>query len=281
MASLFGGSSDDVVQYRPVGQSEQLTTSLTAPDPEELAQPATSAVSGSCFFPGWQSSAFCLHCTYLICFFQAVIEVVAPATLMEGYELETKVGDQIIKVKVPAGGVAKGQKFTAPMPTNLAPTISGKKRYQVPIGSWKDGLCDCCQYGCGHATCCWGFWGVCYPMFYISQACCLFWAFPALGSTQVATRMNLDWLGRPVENNNLQRGTITAWHKFGYITAAFVAFQTIMVIIRACLLEDVMTHSWNKQYQTELGIVHALAVLCILISLAYFVLCIYIIFKVR
>ena len=203
---------------------------------------------------------------------------------MEGYELETKVGDAVVKVKVPPGGVAKGQKFTAPMPMNLSPTSaeSGKKRYQVPIGNWKDGLCDCCQYGCFHATCCWGFFGLCWPMLYLSNACCLWWAFPALGSTQVATRMNLDWLGRPAGNNNLQRGnTSLAWNKFGYVTVAFVAFQTIMVIIRACLLEDVYTHSWNKKYESELHFVQLLALVCILVSVAYFVLCIFIIYRVR
>jgi hypothetical protein len=51
----------------------------------------------------------------------AFVQVVAPATLPEGYELETEVVSfmgqqrQTIKVKVPVGGVEQGQSFFAPI----------------------------------------------------------------------------------------------------------------------------------------------------------------------
>jgi hypothetical protein len=41
-----------------------------------------------------------------------MIQVVAPATLPEGYEFDAAVGNNTIKVKVPPGGVEAGQKVS-------------------------------------------------------------------------------------------------------------------------------------------------------------------------
>ena len=28
----------------------------------------------------------------------------------------------------------------------------------IPNEQWRDGLCDCCTFGCCHAMCCLGYW---------------------------------------------------------------------------------------------------------------------------
>lgn len=97
--------------------------------------------------------------------------------LMEGYELDAQVGDRVMKLTIPPGGVEKGQKFKVSMNQETATDKS-----KVPVGHWKDALCDCCRYGLLHATC------------FIS--CC----FPALAAAQVINRMGLNWLGYPARN---------------------------------------------------------------------------------
>lgn len=80
-----------------------------------------------------------------------MLQVVAPATLPEGYEFEAAVGEsQTIKVKVPLGGVEAGQTFQVPFPQHFENMISG---IRVPVGHWRDGLCDCCAYGACHPHC--------------------------------------------------------------------------------------------------------------------------------
>merc|ERR1719253_2203090 len=88
------------------------------------------------------------------------LEVVAPATLPEGYTFEAEAGGQPFTVRVPAGGVAEGQKFSVPFPAG-ANGYSGAAapRASVPVGAWKDGLCDCFRHGLVHpvlwnACCC-------------------------------------------------------------------------------------------------------------------------------
>jgi len=49
-----------------------------------------------------------------------VMQVVAPATLPEGYEFDAAVGERTIKVRVPPGGVEEGQRFEVPFPQHRA-----------------------------------------------------------------------------------------------------------------------------------------------------------------
>lgn len=104
------------------------------------------------------------------------MEVVAPATLMEGYELEIHVPERFVTVIVPSGGVKKGQKFMAPAKIEKNPG-----RSHIPIGDWKDGLCNCFRHGLCHASC------------WISYCC------PAMAAGQVINRLGLNWLGYPTE----------------------------------------------------------------------------------
>jgi Cys-rich protein (TIGR01571 family) len=125
---------------------------------------------------------------------QALLSVVAPATLPEGYTMDVQVGGrgQLYTVKVPPGGVEEGQSFEvniegrATSSNNLAlGTVEDLNRavavprVSVPVGAWRDGLCDCCRFGC------------CHPVFWNAFCCCAFL------TAQVMTRMNLDILGRP------------------------------------------------------------------------------------
>jgi Cys-rich protein (TIGR01571 family) len=128
---------------------------------------------------------------------KALLSVVAPATLPEGYTIDVQVGGrgQLYTVKVPPGGVEEGQTFevtiegravgggTADEEDGLHRAVA-LPRVSVPVGSWRDGLCDCFRFGCAHPV----FWNA--------------WCLPAILTAQVMTRMNLDVLGRPSSNNN-------------------------------------------------------------------------------
>jgi Cys-rich protein (TIGR01571 family) len=63
--------------------------------------------------------------------------------------------------------------------------LSGRETegFSIPVGRWRDGLCDCFQLG------------ICHPQFWMAWCC-----FPiALG--QVMTRLNLNWLGNSMEEH--------------------------------------------------------------------------------
>lgn len=110
-----------------------------------------------------------------------MVEIIAPATLMGGYMLDAKIGDEVVAIAIPPGGVEKGQKFNVPWPERKQ---SAMLKSAEPVGHWKDGTYDCCNYGLCHASCCLSWW------------CVLI----ALG--QVITRLKLNWCGRPTDNKN-------------------------------------------------------------------------------
>ena len=71
-----------------------------------------------------------------------MMQVVAPATLSEGYTFDVDIDGTTTSVTVPKGGVEEGQSFTIPM--MLLPSMQvGLPRVNVPVGQWRDGL------GCG------------------------------------------------------------------------------------------------------------------------------------
>jgi len=75
-----------------------------------------------------------------------MVEVSAPSDLPEGYVFDAVANGQTFSVTVPAGGVSRGQTFNAP----FVPGGGGLSVSAVPEGRWKDGLCDCCMFGCCH-----------------------------------------------------------------------------------------------------------------------------------
>ena len=102
------------------------------------------------------------------------LEVIAPATLPEGYEFEVEAPDGTsLKVHVPMGGVKEGQAFRVPF--DVASSSSHVPGNGIPTGHWRDGLCDCFKHGLCHQH----LW---------SALCC---RLIAIG--QVMERMKLNW----------------------------------------------------------------------------------------
>mmetsp|Transcript_15227 Transcript_15227/g.35234 ORF Transcript_15227/g.35234 Transcript_15227/m.35234 type:complete len:268 (-) Transcript_15227:174-977(-) len=102
-----------------------------------------------------------------------MVEVSAPSDLPGGYVFDAVANGQTFSVTVPAGGVSRGQTFSAP----FVPGGGGVSASAVPEGRWKDGLCDCCMFGC------------CHPALWMGICCRL----ALLG--QVQNRLRLNWLG--------------------------------------------------------------------------------------
>eukprot|EP00591_Stephanopyxis_turris_P002748 CAMPEP_0195522202 /NCGR_PEP_ID=MMETSP0794_2-20130614/20099_1 /TAXON_ID=515487 /ORGANISM="Stephanopyxis turris, Strain CCMP 815" /LENGTH=105 /DNA_ID=CAMNT_0040651895 /DNA_START=167 /DNA_END=481 /DNA_ORIENTATION=- len=71
-----------------------------------------------------------------------MIEVVAPATLQEGYTFEAQIGEKgrTFTVTVPPGGVEDGQKFSVPIPGSRGEEVIEnalvQPRVSVPVGDW-------------------------------------------------------------------------------------------------------------------------------------------------
>lgn len=81
---------------------------------------------------------------------QTLVEVVAPASLPEGYEFQVVVGNLQFPVQVPPGGIEEGQKFSVPVPAHHHSTTSS---LSVPVGHWRDGLNGIFNYGACHPHC--------------------------------------------------------------------------------------------------------------------------------
>lgn len=134
-----------------------------------------------------------------------LVQVVAPATLPEGYEFEAQVGSSVIKVKVPPGGVEEGQKFEIPFETQHFTAAAGPN---VPVGHWRDGLFDIFRYGLCHPHCWTGcFCHLCkcwtrpnYDTILLSGREISQIRFPRhtiVAAGQVIRRLQLTWYGRP------------------------------------------------------------------------------------
>jgi len=184
-----------------------------------------------------------------------MIEIVAPATLMEGYRLETQVGEQVITVIIPPGGVEKGQKFTVPM-TGTAMGVGGApavKKTNVPVGHWKDGFCDCLNYGCCHAHLCTSCW--CH----------------ALAAGQVISRLQLNWLGRPT---NSQSEKASAFTTLFTISMVYFGLKVLLWFI----IMSMMPEHANEPVPDA---VQPFAVMSDLVNYAYFFLSVIVIRNLR
>jgi len=83
------------------------------------------------------------------------VQVTAPADLQEGYKFQVEVNGKSMTVGVPPGGVRQGDVFTA------VPQFGGtdtRPNLDIPMNTWRDGLCDCCALGCCHPALCMGIW---------------------------------------------------------------------------------------------------------------------------
>lgn len=142
-----------------------------------------------------------------------LVEVTAPATLSAGYTFDASLPDgRIIKIRVPEPGVTAGQRFAVAFPSDLSSSsplvdedaiaLSSGPKYQ-----WKDALCGCFNYG------------ICHPSLWNAMFC------PLILMAQVATRMELNWLGSPVEDD--------AWrHTFKTVFSIVVVYYVISWILK-------------------------------------------------
>ena len=103
------------------------------------------------------------------------VDVVSPADLPAGYHFEAEIDGRRFLATVPFGGVSKGETFSCVM-RELVP-----QGPSVPMGGWRDRLCDCVAFGAMHPV-------------NINTLFC-----PLLSLGQIMTRLNLDVFGRPMK----------------------------------------------------------------------------------
>lgn len=84
-------------------------------------------------------------------------QVIAPATLPEGYELPVHVGSSKFNIQIPMGGVEEGQVFNVAIPQDgmdtTLPSSTTSMTSVPPVGAWRDNMCDCFKHGFGHSHC--------------------------------------------------------------------------------------------------------------------------------
>lgn len=184
------------------------------------------------------------------------MEIVAPATLMEGYRLDIQVGDRVRTVTVPPGGVEKGQKFTISLSADDPAAFGGTPAVQkmnVPVGHWKDGLWDCCQYGICDAHLCISFW--CH----------------ALAAGQVISRLQLSWLGKATNSPAQKASAFTT-----LFTISMVYFATkifLFLIISSMMPGDIKEPTPDS--------VQPFAILNDLVNYAYYFFSVVVIYNLR
>jgi Cys-rich protein (TIGR01571 family) len=140
-----------------------------------------------------------------------MIQVTAPATLQEGYKMDVQVGSRTFGVTVPPGGVSEGQTFQVPLPggasnENLSNLSMATARVAVPVGQWRDGICDCFSQG------------PCHPVLWNAFLC------PSIVIGQVMTRLQLNLWSKPL---NIRHGAREA------------AKMTFQVLLAATIVESI------------------------------------------
>jgi len=148
------------------------------------------------------------------------IDVVAPSDMPGGYQFNVDHPDgHHMVVTVPEGGVKQGVVFKAAI---LNDGTTGFKGHSIPVGRWRDGTFDCCNFGC------------CHPVF-----CLTLWFTPvALG--QILTRMKLNWIGTPLSPETKK----AAWTAFRVMAALFVGYQVLDTFLYY-LVQDYVQVQYN------------------------------------
>jgi len=145
----------------------------------------------------------------------AMVSVKAPAALPEGYVFQASVQVQSnsgneseqreIQVKVPAGGVTKGQSMLVPFTSTADGAV-----IVAPAGEWKDGILDCCNLG----------------IFHPSLLCGFFCPQPGMG--QIMQRMNLNILG----SNGTKKNTKDTFKIMVVLFILYSGVQTMNLYLR-------------------------------------------------
>ena len=154
-----------------------------------------------------------------------LISVIAPATLPEGYIIDVQVDGQgrAFSVEAPSGGVEEGESFQVAFDGRSSEDVVHKAvsvarpRVSVPVGAWRDGMCDCFSVNCCHPA----FWNA--------------WCCPAILVAQVMTRMKLDVLGRP--------STQQAPRTFRIVLAIVITVIFLEYVVRRILFDAMVSVS--------------------------------------
>jgi len=153
---------DNSHAYTPVAKAIPIDGDLgdnLIPSPAETVSPDATAyleVVSPSTLP--EVSKVISYCLFLI-FLNNTIHLII---ISQGYTFDAETNGHSFKVTVPIGGVEEGQRFSVPFPAT-SNDFSGQAvpRASVPVGHWKDGLCDCCRLGCVHPVI-WNAW--CCPL---------------------------------------------------------------------------------------------------------------------
>lgn len=129
-----------------------------------------------------------------------LVDVVAPANLPGGYNFEAEIQGKRFLATVPAGGVRKGETFSCVM------RDLGSMGAEIPVGGWRDRLCDCGIYGFCHAV-------------VVTTLCC-----PLLTLGQIMSRVSFDFLGRP-----LAKGDSSTFGVMGSIVTMWVLVNLFVI----------------------------------------------------
>lgn len=194
-----------------------------------------------------------------------MIEVVAPATLMEGYRLDTQLGDQVVTVVIPPGGVEKGQTFSVPLNNNNSNNhaiilSNGVQKTNVPVGHWKDGMWDCCRYGACHASLCTSWW--CH----------------ALAAGQVISRLQLNWRGQPTQS---AAEKASAFPTLFTITMIYLGLKFVLGFILMSLMPDPDATDASGHKLEPPDTVAPFAMMNDLVNYGYFFFSVYVIYNLR
>lgn len=164
------------------------------------------------------------------------IQVVAPATMQEGYTFETKLvkSGRIVPVTVPRGGVTKGETFEVQIPLcdddrGVSNHVISLPRGKIPLGHWKDGLCDCLSVGLIHPV------------------LCNAWLCPIVLTAQVMHRLRLDWCANPT---SASQGRKTFWIILYFY--AFVLALNVMVALVLGHVSRLVAHN-TSYYNSNTG----------------------------
>ena len=120
------------------------------------------------------------------------VQVIAPLDLPAGYHFNVDNADgRSLRVEVPGpNGVAAGQSFHAAIVSDESSSANRARPLppnHVPIGTWRDGIFDCCKFGILHPVFCMGLFA------------------PPVLLGQVMTRLNLNACGESqINQQNLK-----------------------------------------------------------------------------
>jgi len=110
----------------------------------------------------------------------AMVEVIAPSNLPEGYKFTGEYEGVKFPVIVPAGGCTEGQQLIVPF--NPDTDADAASAGTASPGAWKDGLFDCFKFGILHPS-------------FLCACCC-----QLILQAQIMTRLKLDIMANPNGN---------------------------------------------------------------------------------